>query len=120
MGNAQKIMIAVGGVFAVGFLMVGANKDQTDEQRRSAAMIRDVANMQQMAHQKCPALIKQHTGSQIDTLVSNTDSDRATYLTLEWDGEKDDNFKHASCTLSVVLGGISNLVIDGKTIIDKQ
>ena len=120
LGNAQKIMIAVASVFAMGFFLVGSNKESTDEQKKSAAMIRDVANMQRIAHKKCPMLIKQHTGSQITSLVSRTDSDKATYLTLEWVGEKTDNFKLATCTLSVTQGGISNLVIDDKVIIDKS
>jgi hypothetical protein len=65
-------------------------------------------------------LIKQHTGTQIASLVSRTDSDKSTYLTLEWEGEKGDNFKKATCTLSVIQGGISKLVIDDKVIIDKD
>lgn len=119
LGGAQKMMLAVAAVFGIGFFLVGSNKESTDEQKKSAAMIRDVANMQRIAHKKCPMLIKQHTGSQITSLVSRTDSDKATYLTLEWVGEKDDNFKLATCTLSVTQGGISKLVIDDKVIIDK-
>ena len=38
MGDAQKIMAAVAGVFIVGFLMVGSNKDQSDQERKNAAM----------------------------------------------------------------------------------
>ncbi len=120
MSETQKIIIAVVGVFVVGFLMVGANKEQTVEQREAAAMVRAVSSMQTMAHDKCPKLIKKHTGTQITGFVSNTETDKATYLTLEWEGEKDYNFKKASCTLSVTLGGISKLVIDGKVIIDKD
>lgn len=120
MGDTQKLMIAIAGVFAVGFYMVGTNDNQTEEQKEGAAMIRAVAAMQNMASQKCPKLIKKHTGSGVTTLVSRTDSDRATYLTLEWKGEKDDNFKLATCTLQVSLGGISKLVIDGKAVIDKE
>ena len=120
LGGAQKMMIAVVGVFAVGFFLVGSNKESTDEQKKSAAMVRDVANMQRIAHKKCPLLIKQHTGTQIASLVSRTDSDKATYLTLEWAGEEGDNFKLATCTLSVIHGGISKLVIDDKVIIDKE
>ncbi len=119
MSETQKLMIAVLGVFVVGFIMVGANKTQTDEEQESSAMVRAVVAMQTMAGQKCPALIEKHTGSAIDSLVSRTESDKATYTTLEWVGDKDDNFKLATCTLHVSLGGISKLVIDGKTIIDK-
>lgn len=120
MGNAQKMMIAIGGVFAIGFLMVGSNKEQSVEQKKAASMVRDVANMQRIAHKKCPELIKKHTGTQIAALVSRSETDKATFLTLEWEGEKGDNFKKVTCTLSVAQGGISKLIIDGKTIIDKE
>lgn len=120
MSHTQKLMLAIAGVFAVGFVMVGSNKTQTEGQKEAAAMIRAVTGMQNMAGQKCPKLIKKHTGSQVTTLVSRTDSDRATYLTLEWKGEEHDNFKLATCTLQASLGGISKLVIDGKTLIDKE
>jgi hypothetical protein len=120
MSNAQKMMIAVACVFGIGFLMVGSNKEQSNEDRKSAAMVRDVANMQRIAHKKCPDLIKEHTGTRIASLVSRSESDKATYLTLEWLGEKGENFKKATCTLSVIHGGISKLVIDDKVIIDKD
>ncbi|MFW5443560.1 MAG: hypothetical protein ACKE51_04535 [Methylococcaceae bacterium] len=120
MSNAQKMIAAVIGVFVVGFLLVGGNKEQTVEQKEAAAMVRAVAGMQGMAHKKCPRLIKQHTGSQITSLVTNQKTDKATYLTLEWTGEEGDNFKKAVCTLSSTRGGVSKLVIDGKVIIDKD
>ncbi len=120
MSKAQQLMIAVAGVFIIGFLLVGGNKEQTDVQRKAAAMVRDVANMQRIAHKKCPKLIKEHTGTTLASLVSRSESDKATYLTLEWTGEKGDNFKKATCTLSVTHGGISKLVIDDKVIIDRE
>jgi hypothetical protein len=120
MSNVQKMMIAIVAVFGIGFLLVGQNKEKSVEDMQSAAMIRDVANMQRIAHKKCPLLIKQYTGTQIASLVSRTDSDKATYLTLEWIGDKGDNFKKATCTLSAARGGISKLVIDDKVIIDKD
>ena len=121
LGGAQKLMIAVAMVFAIGFFMVGSNKEQSDEQRKTASMIRDMANMQRIAGKKCPELIKKHTGTQIASLVSNTKTNKSTFLTLEWVGEEGYNFKHASCTLSASDMGfsISNLVIDDKVIIDK-
>ncbi len=121
MSGTQKLMIAVVAVFAMGFFMVGSNKEQTDDQRKTASMIRDMANMQRIAGKKCPELIKEHTGTQITSLVSSTKTDKSTFLTLEWVGEEGYNFKHASCTLSSSDGGfgISNLVIDDKVIIDK-
>jgi len=120
MGNSQKIMIAVVGVFVVGFLMVGGSKEQTVEQKEAAAMVRAIAGMQSMAHKKCPKSIKEHTGTSLTTLVSNQETDKATYLTLTWTGEEGDNFKKAVCTITAIRGGISKLVIDDKIIIDKD
>lgn len=120
MGNAQKMMIAVVAVFAIGFLLVGSNKDQSDDQKEVAAMVRAMANMQRIAHSLCPSLIKEHTGTQITSLVSKTSSDKSTYLSLEWLGEKNDNFNKATCTVDVTKGGVSKLVIDGKAVIDKD
>ncbi len=116
LGGAQKMMIAVAGVFAIGFFLVGSNKEQTDEDKKSAAMIRDRANMNRIAGRKCPQLIKKETGTQITSLVANTKTDNATYLTYEYKGEKGDNFKDASCTLSASDTGfhITSVVIDGK------
>ena len=122
MGNAQKLMIAVVGVFVVGFLMVGGSKEQTVEQKEAAAMVRAISGMQAMAHKKCPKLIKQHTGTVITTLVSDkdTETDKATYLTLVWIGEEGDNFKKATCTITAIRGGVSKLVIDDEVVIDKD
>lgn len=50
MNNTQKLMAAVVAVFAMGFLMVGSNKDETNQQKEAAAMIRAVAAMQTMAN----------------------------------------------------------------------
>jgi len=121
--SAQKIMIAVVAVFAMGFFMVGSNKEQSDGDRKSAAMIRDRANMNRIAGSKCPKLIKKHTGTSITSLVDNTKTDNSTYLTYEYKGEAGDNFKNASCTLSILEAGgfgISDLVIDGKDLIDRK
>jgi hypothetical protein len=119
MGNSQKLMIAVAGVFVVGFLMVGASKEQTNEQKEAASQIRTLVAMQEMATQKCPKIIQDKTGSQV-YFPSKTDTDKETYVTMEWIGEKGDNFKTASCTLHSQLGGISKLVIDDKVLIDKK
>ncbi len=119
MGEAQKLMIAVAGVFVVGFIMVGANKQQTSGQKESAAQIRALVAMQEMANVKCPKLILNKTGSQV-YFPSKTDTDKATYVTMEWVGEKDSHFKTASCTLHLNLGGVSKLIIDGEVLIDKK
>lgn len=119
MGESQKLMIAVAGVFAVGFIMVGASKDQSNEQKEAASQIRTLVAMQEMANTKCPKLIQNKTGTQV-YFPSKTDTDKETYVTLEWIGEKGDNFKTASCTLQQQLGGVSKLVIDGEVLIDKK
>jgi len=117
--ETQKLIAAVVGVFVVGFLMVGASKEQTNEQKEAASQIRTLVAMQEMANKKCPKLIQQHTGSQV-FFPSKTDTDKETYVTLEWTGEAGDNFKTASCTLHQQLGGVSKLVIDDKVLIDKK
>jgi hypothetical protein len=119
MSKVQQIIIAVVGAFAIGFIMVGANKTKTTKELEGESMIRNVAAMQEMANQKCPKAIQKHTGDQV-YFPSETDTDKSTYVTLKWVGEATDHFKTASCTLSVSLGGISKLVIDDKTLIDKK
>ncbi|OQW78752.1 MAG: hypothetical protein BVN35_03605 [Proteobacteria bacterium ST_bin11] len=119
MGETQKLMIAVVGVFVAGFIMVGVSKDQSNEEKEAAAQIRTLVAMQEMATQKCPKLIENKTGTQV-YFPSKTDTDKATYVTMEWVGEKDSNFKTASCTLHLALGGVSKLVIDDKVLIDKK
>lgn len=119
MGESQKLMIAVAGVFVVGFLMVGASKEQTNEEKEAASQIRTLVAMQEMATQKCPKLIENKTGSQV-FFPAKTDTDKETYVTMEWVGEAGDKFKTASCTLHSQLGGVSKLVIDGKVLIDKK
>ncbi|MGR9051073.1 MAG: hypothetical protein ACU84J_00345 [Gammaproteobacteria bacterium] len=117
MTETQKLIYAVIGVFAVGFIMVGLNKQQSKEEMEAAAMIRAYAAMQSMANQKCPAAVKEHTGEQV-FFPSDTKSDRDTYITFKYTGESG-KFKTASCTLLLSLGGISELIIDDNVIIKK-
>jgi hypothetical protein len=119
MTEVQKIMLGVALAIGVGFFLVGNSKTQSPEQQEAAAMIRTYTAMQDMANKKCRLAVKQNTGTQV-FFPTNTDSDRDTYLTMEWIGEKDDNFKKAVCTLRLAQGGISKLVIDDKVIIDKE
>jgi len=115
-------MAAVVAVFVVGFLLVGGNKEQTNEQREAAGMIRGLAHMQTMANKKCPAAVKKFTGTQV-YYATSTDTDHQTYVSLTWDASKTDDkysFKIADCTLHLTVGGISKLVIDGKTFIEKE
>ena len=122
MSENQKLMYAVFGAILIGFLMVGISKeDQTKEQKEGASMIRNVVAMQEMASQKCTKAIMDKTGEQV-YFPSGTDGDKETYVTLKWVGENADKggFKTASCTLNGQLGGISELIIDGKEIIKKK
>lgn len=121
MSESAKLMIAVIGAIVVGFVMVGLNKQQSTEQKESAAMVRNVFNLQTMANEQCPQAIKEHTGEQV-YFPSSTDSDKETYITMKWEGEKakTGGFKTASCTIHSLKGGISELIIDGKVIIQRK
>jgi hypothetical protein len=122
MSETMKIVIAVIGVFVAGFIMVGVSKEKPSvEQMEAAATIRNYVAMQNMANQKCPALIKKETGEQV-YFPSESKSDKETYITMIWEGEntKTGGFKKASCTLHAVLGGISELIIDDKVVIKKK
>ena len=122
MSETTKIIIAVIGVFVVGFIMVGVSKEKPSiEQMEAAATVRNYVAMQGMANQKCPELIKKETEEQV-FFPSETKSDKETYITLIWVGEntKTGGFKKASCTLHAALGGISELIIDDKVIIKKK
>ena len=119
MSDVQKIIIAILGCFAAGFLLVGNSKDKTTEELQSEAMVRAVSGMSRMASKKCPVAIKEATKTQV-YFADETDTDKETYVTLKWVGKEKDNFKTATCTLHVALGGISKLVIDNKIIIDKD
>ena len=122
MSEVQKVMLAVVAVFVMGFVMVGLSKeDQPAEQVEAAAKIRNNVAMQTMANEKCPPKIKEETGEQV-FFPSEVESDKETYVTLKWVGEKANSggFKTASCTLHASLGGISELIIDDKVIIKKK
>ncbi len=120
MSNTMKIVIAVVGVFAMGFLMVGENKQKSASEMEAESMIRNYANIQGMANQKCPKAVEDATGEQV-FFPSKTESDKDTYIKLIWEGENTGSggFKNASCTLKASLGGISELIVDGKVIIKK-
>ncbi|MEQ1637941.1 MAG: hypothetical protein ABL903_14750 [Methylococcales bacterium] len=121
MGENQKLMAAVVGMFALGFIMVGVNKEsESPEVIAERTRLLTFSSMQGMASQKCPAAIRNKTGTEVYFPVSN-ESDKDTYVTLNYKGtEKGDKFKEASCTLTLALGGISKLVIDGEVVIDKK
>lgn len=118
MSETQKIMFAVIGAILTGFILVGLNKQQSDEEKEAASMVRSYAALQTMANHKCPNAIKQETGEQV-FFPSDTKSDKETYITLSYQGEAG-KFKTASCTVSSSLGGISELIIDDKTLVKKN
>lgn len=120
MSEATKLILAVFGVIITGFVLVGLSKQQTKEQMEAASQIRTYVAMQEMANKKCPQAIKQETGEQV-FFPSETHSDKETYVTMKWVGENEKSaFKIATCTLNAALGGISELIIDDKVIIEKK
>jgi hypothetical protein len=118
MSDATKLMWAVIGVFVIGFIVVGVSKQESPQQVEAQSMLRNYVAIQQMANQKCPAAILKETGEEVFFPAEDPKTDKETYITLKWKGEK--KFKEASCTLHGSLGGISELIIDGKTLIKKQ
>jgi len=74
--------------------------------------------MSKMASSKCPKAIKKHTGKPV-FFPSNTESDKETYITLTWEGGKNDNFKTAVCRFERAKGGIAELRIDGEVVQSK-
>jgi hypothetical protein len=124
MSEAQKLMYAVFGIFIVGFVVVWMSKDDAAKGKGDNAAgttMRHYVAMQEMASQKCSKIVTEKTGEQV-YFVSDTKTDKETYVTLIWEGEnaKKGGFKTASCTLNGQLGGISELIIDGKEIIKKK
>lgn len=121
MSESAKLMIAVIGAIVVGFVMVGLNKQQSTEQKESSAMVRNVFNLQTMANEQCPQAIKEKTGEQV-YFPSSTESDKETFITMKWVGENGNKggFKTASCTIRSLKGGISELIIDDKVIIQRK
>lgn len=124
MSDAQKLIYAVCGIFVIGFVVVWSSKNDTAKgqgDNAEAAMMRNYVAMQQMATQKCTLVVTEKTGEQV-YFPTETKTDKETYVTLIWAGEnaQKGGFKTASCTLTGSLGGISELVIDGKEIIKKK
>lgn len=118
MSDATKLMWAVIGVFVVGFVVVAISKQESPEQVEGASMVRNYVAIQTMASQKCPQAILKETGEEV-YYPSETTSDKETYVTMKWVSEGG-KFKSASCTVTGTLGGISELIIDDKTIIKKK
>ncbi len=119
MSETTKLAIAIVGAILVGFALVGLNNQQSTEQKESSAMVRNYFNLQTMATEACPKAIKDATGEQV-YFPSATESDKDSYITLKWVGENKAGFKKASCTIKSVMGGISELIIDDKAIIQRK
>jgi hypothetical protein len=121
MSETQKILAAVVGVFVVGFLLIFISKEQEKEVNPDKSKLITYSSMQGMASQKCPPIIEEKTGTRV-FFPSSIDSDKDTYVTMNWKGENDDHFKTASCTLKLQTSGIrvTNVTIDGKVVVDKE
>lgn len=119
MSETAKLAIAIVGAILVGFALVWLNNQQSTEQKESSAMVRNYFNLQTMATEACPTAIKDATGEQV-YFPSSTESDKDSYITLKWVGENKGGFKKASCTIRSVMGGISELIIDDKAIIQRK
>ena len=118
MTETHKLMAGVAAFIIIGFFMVGGNKEQSIEQMEAASMIRAYAALQSMGNRKCPPAIEREIGKKV-YFPSDTKSDRDSYLTMTWEGEEGQGFKKAECTIRTSIGGISELVIDGKVVIKK-
>ncbi len=120
MSESAKLMIAVIGAIVVGFVMVGLSKQQSNEEKENAAMVRSYFNLVTMATDVCPKAIQKEVGIQVYNHTS-IDTDKETYMTLKWLSEdaKKDGFKTASCKIETAKGGITELIIDDKTIVKR-
>jgi hypothetical protein len=122
MSEATKVIFAIFGVIVTGFVLVGLSKEEpSNAQKERQASFNNYVAVQKMAGDKCPILIKEATKEQV-YFPSETKTDRESYITLIWLGEnvKTGGFKKASCTLLTALGGVSELIIDDKVIINKK
>lgn len=120
MSESAKAMLAIIGVMVVGFVLVGLSKQQTTEEKESAAMVRNYYNLITMASDVCPKAIKKESGLQVFNHTS-IDTDKDTYMTLIWTGEDfaKDGYKKISCRIESAKGGITELIIDDKTVIKR-
>lgn len=116
MSTTTMMIIAVASFFAAGFILVGTSEKSEDE-KQVESMVNQYGAMTSMASKKCPEAIKKQTG--VDAYFpTSTNSDKQSYITMVWKDHKE-GFKDATCTFKLAIGGISELVIDGKTVISK-
>lgn len=117
MSDVSKGIAAIVGVFIIGFIIVGTS-GKSEKEKQSDSMVAGYAAMSQMATRKCPAAIKAELGVPV-YFPSDTESDQQTYIKMTWKGGEKDKYKLITCNFNRSIGGISELVIDGKTIISK-
>ncbi|MDP7537074.1 MAG: hypothetical protein QF470_04515 [Methylococcales bacterium] len=111
MSEVTKILIAFVLVMIVGGVII-ATSGTTNEQKASNAVLTHYANMSRIAMYQCPRAVQKQTGEKA-YVVKKTDSDKETYITLTYSGDK--AFSTASCTIDR-LGKVTKLVVDGKDI----
>ncbi len=68
------------------------------------------SNMSRIAQYQCPKAILKHTGEKA-YMVSNSESDKETYVTLSYEGTE--TFSKASCSIDR-LGKVTQVLVDGK------
>jgi hypothetical protein len=116
MSNVTKIIIAVVGVFAIGFLVVGTS-EKSDQQMQAEAFVSDYASLTKHAHMRCKAAAKKYTG--VDFLPSpEVETDKSSYMVLKWKDGKE-AFDTAECTFTRSKGGMTKFVLNGKTVYSK-
>lgn len=116
MSDFMKAMIGFVALMVVGFVIVGTS-EQSEEEKLNAAFVQSANMLFKYANEKCTAAVREKTGTMVYQ-PTETSSDKQSYATLIWRSDKGD-FKEAKCTFKQDIGGISELIIDGDTIISK-
>lgn len=103
------------------FILVGvvivATSEKSDEEKLNDAFVQSAGMLFRYANEKCTDAVRKNTGAMVYQ-PTETSSDKQNYATLIWRSDKG-NFKEAKCTFKQNIGGIAELVIDGKTIISR-
>ena len=109
MSEVTKILIAFVCVMITGGVII-ATSGVSNEQKASNAVLTHYSNMSRIAQHQCPKAILKHTGEKA-YVVSNTESDKETYVTLSYEGSE--KFSTASCSIDR-FGKVTQVVVDGK------
>jgi hypothetical protein len=109
MSEVTKILIAFVCVMITGGVII-ATSGVSNEKRASNAVLTHYSNMSRIAQYQCPKAILKHTGEKA-YVVSNSESDKDTFVTLTYDGS--DKFSKASCSIDR-FGKVTQVVVDGK------